>query len=81
MSELEVHIYAIILNQLGVEEALITPHADLVDDLGADSLDLVSLATELEGEFHIEIPDEALEDIHTVQDVVEYAVKHSAVKS
>lgn len=81
MSELEVRIYAVILNQLGVEEALITSHADLVDDLGADSLDLVSLATELEGEFHIEIPDEALEDIHTVQDVVAYVVKHSAVKS
>lgn len=67
----------IIVEQLGVEEKEITPTASFVDDLGADSLDLVELIMSLEGEFSnpsrkVEIPDEDAEKIVTVQDAVDY---------
>ena len=62
----------IIVDQLGVEESEVTAEASFVDDLGADSLDLVELIMALEDEFDIEIPDNAAEQITTVNDVVEY---------
>ena len=62
----------IIVDQLGVDESKVTPEASFVDDLGADSLDLVELIMALEDEFEIEIPDNAAEQISTVNDVVEY---------
>ncbi len=62
----------IIVDQLGVDEAEVTLEASFVDDLGADSLDLVELIMALEDEFDIEIPDNAAEQISTVNDVVEY---------
>jgi len=59
----------IICNQLGVEKADVTPEASVVDDLGADSLDVVELVMALEEEFNLEIPDEEAEKIKSVQDI------------
>ncbi len=66
-------IKKIIVDQLGVEESEVTMDASFVDDLGADSLDLVELVMAMEDEFGIEIPDEDAEGIHTVSDAVSYA--------
>ena len=65
-------IKSIIVDELGGDEADVTLEASFVDDLGADSLDLVELIMALEDEFDIEIPDNAAEQISTVNDVVEY---------
>jgi len=67
----------IVVEQLGVDEAEVVPSANFVDDLGADSLDLVELVMSLEEEFSkegqkVEIPDEDAEKIATVQDAVDY---------
>jgi acyl carrier protein len=71
----------IIIEQLSVEEAEVTPTASFVDDLGADSLDRVELIMALEEAFDLEIPDEQAEKIKTVQDAVDYIEKNSkAVK-
>ena len=67
----------IIVEQLGVEEDLVTPEASFVDDLGADSLDTVELVMALEEEFGIEIPDEDAEKITTVQQAIDYVKSHS----
>ena len=69
----------IIAEQLGVEEAEVTPSSSFIDDLGADSLDTVELVMALEENFDLEIPDEAAEKIRTVQDAVDYIEKHSKV--
>jgi acyl carrier protein len=69
----------VIVEQLGVDEAEVTPSASFVDDLGADSLDQVELTMGFEEKFDIEIPDEDAEKIRTVQDAVDYIVKHSKV--
>ena len=69
----------IIAEQLGVEEAEVTPSASFVDDLGTDSLDTVELVMALEENFDIEIPDDAAEKIRTVQDAIDYIEKHSKV--
>ena len=66
----------IIVDQLGVEEELVTAEASFVDDLGADSLDTVELVMALEEEFGIEIPDEDAEKITRVKEAVEYIEKH-----
>ncbi len=66
-------IKQIIVDQLGVDEADVTMEASFVDDLGADSLDLVELVMAMEDEFGMEIPDEDVEGIHTVADAVNYA--------
>ena len=65
-------IKAIIVEQLQVAEDTVTPEASFIDDLGADSLDLVELIMALEEEFDIEIPDSDAEKVVTVGDVVEY---------
>ncbi len=62
----------IIVEQLGVAEASVTMEASFIDDLGADSLDIVELVMALEEEFDIEIPDADAEKVTTVGDVVEY---------
>lgn len=62
----------IIIEQLGVAETAITPEASFIDDLGADSLDIVELIMALEEEFDLEIPDNDAEKVVTVGDVVEY---------
>ena len=62
----------IIIEQLGVTESSITMEASFIDDLGADSLDIVELVMALEEEFDIEIPDADAEKVTTVGDVVDY---------
>lgn len=62
----------IVVEQLGVEADEVTIESTFIDDLGADSLDIVELIMAFEEEFAIEIPDEAAEKIKTVQDVVTY---------
>lgn len=64
-------VKAITMEQLGCEEALITPEASFTDDLGADSLDTVELVMAFEEEFDTEIPDEEAEKITTVQAAVD----------
>ena len=65
-------VKGIIVEQLGVTESSVTMEASFIDDLGADSLDIVELVMALEEEFDIEIPDADAEKVATVSDVVEY---------
>ncbi|MBP9015156.1 MAG: acyl carrier protein [Candidatus Atribacteria bacterium] len=62
----------IVVDQLGVDEEDVTPDASFIDDLGADSLDIVELIMAFEEEFDIEIPDEDAEKITTVGEAIEY---------
>lgn len=65
----------IIVEQLSVDKEKVVPNASFVDDLGADSLDLVELIMAMEEGFDIEIPDEDAEGITTVQDAINYVQK------
>ena len=65
-------VKSIIVEQLGVTETSVTMEASFIDDLGADSLDIVELIMALEEEFDIEIPDADAEKVVTVGDVVDY---------
>jgi acyl carrier protein len=76
----EERVKQIIVEQLGVDEAEVTPNASFVDDLGADSLDTVELVMAFEEAFEIEIPDEDAEKIRTVQDAVTYIDQHAKAK-
>ncbi len=67
----------IVVEQLGVEEGEVSMEASFIDDLGADSLDIVELIMALEEEFDLEIPDKEAEKITTVGDAVEYIKAHS----
>ncbi len=69
-------VKAIVVEQLGVAEAEVTPEASFVEDLGADSLDVVELVMALEEEFDVEIPDEDAEKIVTVGEAVKYLETH-----
>lgn len=62
----------IIVNQLGVEDSSVNLESSFIDDLGADSLEIVDLIMAFEGEFGITIPDEDAEKLSTVQDAVDY---------
>jgi len=68
----EEKVIDIIVDKLGVERAEVTPEAVFVDDLGADSLDLVELIMAMEEEFGFEIADEEAEKMRTVQDVISF---------
>jgi acyl carrier protein len=70
-------IKKIIVEQLGVEEDDVTMESSFIDDLGADSLDIVELIMALEEEFDLEIPDSEAEKISTVGDVVDYIKNNS----
>jgi acyl carrier protein len=76
MDEFE-RVKSVIVDQLGADESAITLESSFVDDLGADSLDIVELIMGLETEFDIEIPDEQAEKISTVGDAVNY-IKENA---
>jgi acyl carrier protein len=65
-------VKAIIVDQLSVDEEKVTMSANIQDDFGADSLDIVDLIGNFEEEFDIEIPDDQVEKIKTVEDVVKY---------
>ncbi|HUW63809.1 MAG TPA: acyl carrier protein [Spirochaetia bacterium] len=69
-------VKTIIVDQLGAEDAEVTMEASFVDDLGADSLDIVELVMALEEEFDIEIPDDEAEKIRTVGEAVKYIQTH-----
>ncbi|MBI3246972.1 MAG: acyl carrier protein [Deltaproteobacteria bacterium] len=68
----EARVKEIICEQLGVSEEEVIPGASFIEDLGADSLDLVELVMALEEEYEVEISDEEAEKIRTVQDVLNY---------
>ena len=65
-------VKAIVVEQLGVDEAEVTIDSTFIDDLGADSLDIVELIMAFEEDFNVEIPDDVAEKIKTVKDTVEY---------
>lgn len=67
----------IVAEQLGKDEAEVRSESSFIDDLGADSLDIVELVMAMEDEFGIEIPDEDAEKIKTVKDVVDYIKTHT----
>ena len=76
MSSIEERVRTIIAEQLDQDDSDIVPEASFIDDLGADSLDLVELVMHMEEEFDVEIPDEEAENIRTVQDAINYIEQH-----
>lgn len=69
---IEQQMVDIIVEQLSVDKEKVVPNASFVDDLGADSLDLVELIMAMEEEFDVEIPDEEAEKITTVQNAIDF---------
>ena len=78
MSETADRVKKIVVEHLGVEESKVTEEASFIDDLGADSLDIVELVMAFEEEFGVEIPDDQAETITTVGDAVKFLEKASA---
>jgi len=74
--EIQERLKKIIVDQLGVDESEVVPSASFVEDLNADSLDLVELIMSLEEEFKIQISDEDAEKITTVQEAQDYVEEH-----
>lgn len=72
MAEAEARLRQIIAEQLGVTEEEVVPEASFVDDLNADSLEMVDLIISLEEEFNVQVSDEDAEKIRTVRDAIEY---------
>ena len=75
-SAIEAKVKSIIAEQLGVGEDEIKPESSFIEDLGADSLDIVELVMAMEEEFEVEIPDEEAEHIKTVGDAINYVNTH-----
>jgi acyl carrier protein len=73
-------VKGIIVTELGVDEEEVTPDASFIEDLGADSLDVVELVMRLEEEFGIEIPDEEAEKITRVKEAIAYIEAHAKAK-
>jgi acyl carrier protein len=69
---IEEKVKDIIVEQLGVNPEQVTPQASFIEDLGADSLDIVELVMAFEEEFNVEVPDEEAEKLQTVQQVIDY---------
>ena len=76
MSDTADRVKKIVVEHLGVEEDKVTQDASFIDDLGADSLDIVELVMAFEEEFGVEIPDDAAEKITTVGDANKYIEEH-----
>ncbi len=76
--EQEMRIRNIVAEQLGVDAREVTQDASILDDLGADSLDVVELVMAIEEAFDIEVPDEDVEGMRTIGDMERYVVKHAA---
>ncbi|RMG11224.1 MAG: acyl carrier protein [Deltaproteobacteria bacterium] len=72
----ESKVKSIIAEQLGISEDTIKPDSAFIEDLGADSLDIVELVMAMEEEFEVEIPDEEAENIKTVADAINYINDH-----
>ncbi|OUL36863.1 acyl carrier protein [Nostoc sp. T09] len=83
MSQAEVfeRVKKVVAEQLGVEADTIRPQSTFIDDLGADSLDIVELVMAFEEEFDVEIPDEAAEKILSVQEAVDYINSKAAASA
>mgnify|MGYP000647356755 CR=1 FL=1 len=77
MSDTADRVKKIVVEHLGVEADKVTEAASFIDDLGADSLDIVELVMELEEEFDIQIPDDQAEKIQTVGQAVDYVEKNA----
>jgi len=75
-SDVEAKVKEIVCEQLGVSDEEVAPNASFIEDLGADSLDIVELVMALEEEYDLEISDEDAEKIRTVGDVVGYIESH-----
>jgi acyl carrier protein len=71
-ANVEDRLKQLVIDQLGVEEAAVIPKAKFIEDLGADSLDIVELVMAMEEAFGIDIPDEDAENIRTVEDAMNY---------
>ena len=78
MSETPDRVKKIVVEHLGVDAEKVTEEASFIDDLGADSLDLVELVMAFEEEFGVEIPDDAAEKITTVNDAIQYIEANKA---
>jgi acyl carrier protein len=78
MSETADRVKKIVVEHLGVEQDKVTEDASFIDDLGADSLDIVELVMAFEEEFGVEIPDDAAEKITTVKDAIDYIEQNKA---
>ncbi|MFZ5449286.1 MAG: acyl carrier protein [Thermodesulfobacteriota bacterium] len=78
MGAIDEKVIDIIVDKLGVDRAEVTPEAVFVDDLGADSLDLVELIMAMEEEFGMEIADEDAEKLRTVADVINFVSARAA---
>ena len=78
MSETSDRVKKIVVEHLGVETEKVTEEASFIDDLGADSLDIVELVMAFEEEFGVEIPDDAAEKIGTVKDAIDYIEANKA---
>ncbi|HEY0271520.1 MAG TPA: acyl carrier protein [Sphingomonas sp.] len=78
MSETAERVKKIVVEHLGVEAEKVTEDASFIDDLGADSLDIVELVMAFEEEFSVEIPDDAAEKITTVKDAISYIDSHKS---
>lgn len=76
MSDISERVKKIVVEHLGVEAEKVTEEASFIDDLGADSLDIVELVMAFEEEFGVEIPDDAAEKITTVKDAISYIDSH-----
>ncbi len=77
-TDLAERLRSIVANQLGVEQTEVVPEARILDDLGADSLDVVELVMALEESFDIVVPDEDVEGLETVSDVEAYVSAKAA---
>ncbi len=75
MTSLEDKIKQIIVQELGLEEDDLAPEKSFIEDLGLDSLDVMTLAMAIEEEFDIEVPDDDVEEIKTIQNVIDYLEK------
>ena len=75
-NDLSKRIQMIVADQLGVEISEVTKDASILDDLGADSLDVVELVMTLEEAFDVEVPDEAVDEMRTIGDVQRFVESH-----
>ncbi len=78
--QVEQKVKEIIVEQLGVDEAQVDKTASFVDDLGADSLDIVELVMAFEESFKLDVPDEDAEKLKTVGDAIQYITGHTGKK-